>query len=661
MKQLSKPRIIPCFKRWLRHGFAAFASMHRYVTIGVLSVSMSIILNATSYAQSAYPAENIDRTALFDTLVVSGQRLSATRSIMSQTTLFDRSNAAATESSTLESILRLSPAVDIRERGGKSVQTDIGIRGGSPDQTMVMLNGIDFTDARTGHQTHSLPVDVDVIGGIDLVDGVAGGGGLSGALNFRTQPVRDQYLRLNIAGGDKGYAYTNLSGATTVGRLSVFGAGSIRRSDGYRANTDFANYNLYARATYVAKHAGTFDFQGGYQNRSFGANGFYSLKFPNQFEQTSTALGSLRWNKSVGNFTMSAAAWYRKNFDRFELIRRSESKVPFNYHNTDNAGVRFNIDYAWIAGTTSLNGDYTFNHIFSTVLGDTLSRPRPIDGSNNRSYIKGKSRNTGNVYLRHVKNFRKFDLGLSAGVSLSPYGTTPLWNVSAGYRPIESLRIEIGAAQSMRLPTFNDLYYTATGYIGNTSLKPEQAVTARINVAFRLKGWNASLTGFYRDGRNIIDWVKKDADSPWQSMQLTRLGTAGVEVGGGYSSDGWLRNVQFCYGYTHSDKRSKGMISKYALDYMRNKASLAFTAGFLKSFEAGFTASVYDRSGNYMDATGATLAYKPYFLLNAKLSYTYKWLKVYIEAENITCTEYFDYGGLPMPKIWGTMGAIFTF
>lgn len=63
------------------------------------------------------------------------------------------------------------------------------IRGGSFDQTMVMLNGINFTDARTGHQSHSLPIDIDCIAGIDLIDGVSGVGAYAGALNIRTMPL----------------------------------------------------------------------------------------------------------------------------------------------------------------------------------------------------------------------------------------------------------------------------------------------------------------------------------------------------------------------------------------------------------------------------------------------------------------------------------------
>ena len=41
-----------------------------------------------------------------------------------------------------------------------------------------------------------------------------------------------------------------------------------------------------------------------------------------------------------------------------------------NRHNTDNAGARLWTDFDWAGGTTSLGGDYAFNHIYSTNLGE---------------------------------------------------------------------------------------------------------------------------------------------------------------------------------------------------------------------------------------------------------------------------------------------------
>ena len=144
---------IPCFKRWSRKGWSVFASLHRYVKIGVLAAGMSILLLATRGAS----AHNADTTAVLRTLRIrevgiTGTQTAPVRNARSHTPLFDRKAFAAEPVQTLEAALRLAPSVDIRERGGKGAQADISVRGGSFDQTMVLLNGIDFTDARTGHQ-----------------------------------------------------------------------------------------------------------------------------------------------------------------------------------------------------------------------------------------------------------------------------------------------------------------------------------------------------------------------------------------------------------------------------------------------------------------------------------------------------------------------------
>lgn len=222
MKEIQTKRT-PRFRRWCRKGYAAFASLRRQVTIGVLSVSMSTILLSTTTPVQAQTVDSltIARELEIEKVEVTGVKATPTRSTMSSTSVFDRKAGASAPVQTLESVLRLSPAIDLRERSGRGTQADIMIRGGSFDQTMVMLNGINFTDARTGHQSHSLPIDIDCIAGIDLIDGVSGVGAYAGALNIRTMPLKSRYLRIEAAGGGDGYAYGNISGAVTKGRFSL--------------------------------------------------------------------------------------------------------------------------------------------------------------------------------------------------------------------------------------------------------------------------------------------------------------------------------------------------------------------------------------------------------------------------------------------------------
>lgn len=650
----------PRFKRWSRKSYAAFASIGRHVTIGVLPVTMSIVLLATKTSSAQTPDSLSQEKILhIDEVMVTGYKSSPVRSVMTQTTLFDRDVAAARPLQSVESALRLVPSIDIRERGGKAVQTDISVRGGSFDQTQVMLNGINFTDARTGHQSHSLPIDIESIRSVELIEDVAGVGAYAGAVNITTAPLHPRYLRFEGTGGSYGSAYGSLSGAVTSAGFRLMGAASYRRSDGYRYNTDFDNTNAYLRATYDSDKAGIFDFQAGYQLRSFGSNGFYAGYNPDQWERTSTALASMRWSKGVGAWTLAGSVSYRKNFDRYDWTRGQ----AMNRHNTDNIGADLTAHLQWDGGTTSLGGDYVYNHIFSTNLGEKLSSPRG-------DYTCADSRHVGNIWLRHTKHWNRVSVSASAGAAFSPYGTSALWNASLSYRPARGFDIEAGASQSMRLPTFTDLYYSSPAQVNNLDLVPEHAITYRLRAAYARGAWSVAASAFYRDGRDIIDWVwHADGEyaGKWHSEQTNSLSTLGAEITGGYTSDkGVLRQATISYGWTDSSQDGT-LVTRNAMDFMRHKASAAVTVAFLRDFTLSVAGSVFDRNGSYTfypvagDSSQTEIRdYKPYALLDARLSWQRGIWQVYLDATNITSTDYCDMGGLPLPGRWFTAGLVVT-
>ncbi len=655
MKRIQTTKSFTCFRRWSRKGYSAFASMHRHVTIGVLWVGMFIVSLAANKAYAS-PADSTDlvisKEVAIEEIGIAQSNGNPTRSAMLPTPIFNRKVQVAAPLQTLESVLRLSPSVDVRERGGKGVQADLSIRGGSFDQTQVMLNGINFSDARTGHQTHSLPIDIESIGEIELIDGVSGVGAYAGAINLRTQPLESNYMRLELSGGSYGYGYGNISGSHRGERLTIYGAASYRRSDGYTHNTGFTNWNGYLRATYQSKSCGYFDMQLGYQNRQFGANGFYSLKYPDQYESTETALGSLRWVKELSDdLRVSSSVSYRKNYDHFELIPTNEAYD--NYHMTDNVWAEIYADYKWAAGVTTLGADYTYNNIWSTNLGVESDTPNGI-------YTHTDDRNTSNYYLRHTKGWQQFSLSGSAGVSQSPYGTTPIWSVSGRYLITRDWIVEAGVNQSMRLPTFTDLYYSSVTNIPNPNLEPEKAVTYRIASRYNRNRWSSNVQLYMRDGRNIIDWTHApdDAEGVYYSRQLTELRTWGAEWSGSYAFGGVVEAVTASYGYITQNKESGDVISLYAQNYMRNKLSGSLTMRIAKEFTWVTTVSYFDRIGNYTDVDGATVAYSPYALLDSRLAWERGKTRIYVDATNITSTNYFDYGGLQMPGCWVSAGLV---
>ena len=659
MKQQSLSAATPRFRRWSRKSWSVFASFHRTVSIGVLSVSMSLVLfpSQSASAQKADTTSSI-RTQRIREVSIRGKQSVAMHNALTTTPLFDRKADAAAPFRTLEAALRLQPAIDIRERGGKGTQADISIRGGSFDQTMILLNGIDFTDARTGHQSHSLPIDMEAVSSVELIDGLPGVGAYAGAVHIRTAPLKPTYLRLEGTGGSYGYAYGNFSGAVSGERVSLFAAASMRRSDGYRHNTDFDTYNAYARLTADARRGGLFDMQVGYQDRKFGSNGFYAAYNPDQWEHTSTAIASLRWTNDFGrHISTEASVGYRKNFDRYDWRRGT----PMNRHNTDNVSARLRTDFKWGHGTTTLGGDYAYNHIYSTNLGEKMPRPAG-------DYLCEKDRHTGNLWVRHGVNFQKFEASASIGAAFTPYGNKTSWNFAVGYLPVEGLRIDAGVWRSMRLPTFTDLYYTSPAQINNLDLVPERATNVRLGIRYTRKGWFSSLDGYFRAGRNIIDWVwREDMGNKWHSEQSNRLDTFGVEWTGGYRSPrGVLRTAMLSYAYM-TTSRHNSRPSRNAMDYLRHKAVAQITISPLRHITLSVTGTLSDRNGNYSfypvagDASQSILRpFKATFLVDARLQWASEKWCFYVEGTNLTNRRHFDLGGIILPGTWLSAGMVFT-
>lgn len=635
--------------------------MKRKLTIMPAMLLAAVLAMPSAMARNVSPSDTVRHDKIDSTVVRAYSFYESSISAFGAT-FIDPSQLSLQQNATVEQTLRLMPFIDIRERGGKSIQTDIGIRGGGADQTGMLLNGVDFTDIRTGHQTHSLPIDADILSQVRLLDG--GNQGLTGAVNMIAGPAYEDYLRLNLSGGAFGYAYANLSGATTVtrkGTLRLFEAASLKRSDGYRQSTDFVNYNLYTRAQYTHPVIGSIDAQAGYQNRGFGANGFYSLKYPDQYEQTQTGIASVRWNKTAGRFLLESYLSYRHNTDRFELIRGSEAKVPFNYHVTDNYGAFLSAGYVSLAGRTTLSGEYHRGDILSTVLGEAVDSPRQVPGACGRFYTKAASRSWGNVQLRHQKQWDRASLKASVEGDFTPFGFTPIYNAGFTYRIADGLEADLLAARTMRLPTYTDLYYTAAGYIGNPDLVPEKADLIKLGLNYRKGIFAVDGDLFYRHGTDLIDWVKDSAEADWRSMQITKMDTFGADLTAAVAPEsGIVRNISAMFGYIDSGKSSKGMISKYAMDYMRFKASLIADFSFGKHLSFSLNASCYDREGQYVDAQGNTLDYAPYAILNSSISYTAGPARFYIDMDNMTSTEYFDFGGLQMPGFWAIGGVVIT-
>src|SRR5690606_4557270 len=104
--------------------------------------------------------------------------------------VIQRREIETTPARSLQEVLSFVPGVDVRQRGVSGTQANIGIRGGSFDQTLMLLNGIKLTDPQTGHHMMNIPLPLQGISSIDVLKGpgsrIYGQNAYAGAINIIT-------------------------------------------------------------------------------------------------------------------------------------------------------------------------------------------------------------------------------------------------------------------------------------------------------------------------------------------------------------------------------------------------------------------------------------------------------------------------------------------
>ena len=189
-KQQSRLR----FKRFSRKGYALFSVLGREVLIGVLSVAVvsHAMANGVSVVEELAKDTVVREAQTLDDVVVLGSRAPLTEGetakIVTVITSDDIHRAAV---ATVNDALKMATGVDVRQRGGFGVQTDISIGGGTFDQIAILLNGVNIGNPQTGHLSADFPVSLEDIERIEIIEGassrVFGASAFNGAVNIVTK------------------------------------------------------------------------------------------------------------------------------------------------------------------------------------------------------------------------------------------------------------------------------------------------------------------------------------------------------------------------------------------------------------------------------------------------------------------------------------------
>jgi len=601
--------------------------------IYVMTLILVLVGNATLKAE-----QSSDQYYELDPVVVTGSRIPYHLSESAYSvSVISREEIAILPADNISDVLEHVNGVDVRQRGARGVQADVGIRGGSFEQTLIMVDGVNMSDPQTGHHNMDLPVNLNDIERIEIIKGPAariyGPNAMGGVINIITRDVNSNSFGGHGGYGEYGYydlgAQGALSGDKVSGRLSA----SRRYSSGYLGgkDTDFDIRTINYKGV-LKSESNKFQLGMGFTDKDFGAYKFYSDTFPDQREKTETFLLYGNADLIMTNMEIMPRIHWRHHRDKYKININGVWNI--NDHRTDVLGAQVNtlITSGW--GTTSIGGEAEHENMESSSLGD---------------HDRGRQA----VFLEH-RFYPSDRLTMGLGASAVHYSS---WGWE--YWPGADISIELtdeftwfsSVEKSFRVPTYTELYYVTPANKGNPDLKPEKAWTGETGFRFLIHGVTANFSLFYRDSEDVIDWSRRPGETAWQATNIATVRTKGGEVGvtlypQSFFNAKWLSSVGIAYTYLDSDRHTRGMESKYVLDYLRHQVNGSMVFTWLPSLKH----VIKTRYGKRM-------AGDSYTVVDTRLTYTLSNYDIFLEATNLFNENYIESGFTPMPDRW-IMGGV---
>ncbi|MDR1860530.1 MAG: TonB-dependent receptor [Bacteroidales bacterium] len=683
------------FKRFSRKHYSVYNSLKKVVSIGVMTANMltfAYLVKAHAQEVSVVSRSELETEQELDEVVVTASRVELP---VAQTpkpvTVITRRQIEQAPVRTVGELLSLVANVDVLQRGGRGVQADVSVRGGSFDQTAILINGVNFSNPQTGHYSLDLPVNLSDIERIEIVQGpsalIFGASAFSGGINVITKKQITERVYASMEAGMYNLKELEVRGAAKTGIATHSLSAGYKASDGftgrtktdkysvsilggyvdttlnYTHNTDYDMYNLLWETALQWNTSSKIGILLGYNNKRYGANSFYTPAWPDQYEQTSSYNGAINGQLGNGALKIIPTVYWNRHLDQFDLIK----DIPWerNYHRGDTYGANLVLQYVSRLGITGLGGEWRQEDMLSSKLGKAMARPHG-------RYSAWYDRSNSSLTLEHTVRLNKWLV--SAGVLMNhntfrsgEYGFYP--SLSASYRPVEAVKFTSSWSKSTRMPTFTELFYNTATHQANENLLPEKSESFDLSAGYHTPLFDASITGFLLWGRDMIDWIKELPTDKPTSSNITEVNTQGIDANIRFRLNritpmlGNHSVLSVAYTRLWQNYDANGLISQSAnaINYLRDKLVVGVNHRIVGNLSANWFFRLQKRMGTYekyenYTATGEFDGYPAFTTLDMRLNYDFGDCSIHINANNLYNTRYFDWGNVPTPGFWLTAG-----
>jgi vitamin B12 transporter len=654
----------------------------RFLLLALLSVSF-----IANYAQTA-----------LDEVLVSASRIQSKKYESGKNiTVISQKEIAQLPVNSVDELLQYVGGVNINNRGGFGVQSDIGMRGSTFSQVLVLVDNQRINDPLTAHFNNYVPIPLSEVHHIEIVRGSAsasfGADAVGGIIHIKTRTYQNLWddknpnfikktdFNGNIALGqhqlsmlDASIQNQNLTGnrrtksSFSVAIKSTESKGEqllnpnfINAQRGDSLHRNFFDLKTLTLATSLSRKKLKFYARGGSDYRDFAAKHFYT---------TSTYDESV---EKVSSYWTQTALIFDQENSRTELnasYRNGKDNFAFNPLFTPNEHTTQRVNATLSQNRKMGSMDVSFG--FQTDWQDIVSTDRgDHQTTSNAAFILAQKR----INQLHLNGGIRIENSEKIGTQLVP-------QLNASYK-MDRLVLRSSLGRSIRQADFTERFtsyklsnLTPGRNVGNPDLEAESSYNFDLGADVYLnKNLQFSNTLFFRQSSNLIDYTltNSDAISNLTNLQpnsdylfaknISESTTWGNEFGLKYTQDIQNGLIGATLNYTYLNTSTPdSVVSKYLANHpihnINGNIKIKINHRKYRRFELNIGGAMITRNAEAVEAINAEIR-NQYAILNLKLSYTVKEFpaSVYVDVHNALDTRYQEILGSQMPGRW-IMGGI---